>query len=78
MNVMPLIREVITQQHPALKLRAIQAKKLILSSLVFDYFIGEMEFQSGEKVDKSLPCKILGLDVEVIKSNDIYISISIK
>lgn len=78
MSVMSLIREVFHKQHASLMSRPIEHKKLILSSLVYDDLVGEMEFYSGEKIDKSLACKILGLDVEVIDSNDIFISITLK
>lgn len=38
----------------------------------------ELEFLSDSKIDKNLPLKVIGMDVQVVQSNDIFISISAK
>ena len=78
MNVMPLIREVYSKQDSRLMNMPNDLKKFTLSSLVFEYLIGEAEWFSGQIIDPFTKTKVLGIDVEIIQSNDIFISISAK
>ncbi len=77
MNVMSLIQEVYNKQYPSLMDKPRDLKKLTLSGLVYDLLMKGSDFVPLE-ITNGEGIKILGLDVEVIDSNDIFISISLK
>jgi len=75
---MSLIKEVYHKQDNRLHNMPNEAKKITLSSLVLDFLAQEVEFISAKTIDKNMEVKVLGIDVQVIESNDIFISISAK
>ena len=75
---MSLIKEVYHKQDSRLYNMPNEDKKITLSSFVLNFLAQELEFVSAKTIDKDMEVKVLGLHVEVVESNDIFISISAK
>ncbi len=78
MNVMSLAKEIYSKQGTQMFNMSNDLKKFTLSSLVFEHLISEVEWFSGKSIDPFAKTKLFGIDVEIIQSNDIFISISTK